>query len=222
MSDPDFSTDPKTSPPKKPISPARNIIGVILLVAVVGVGILQYAQLLGYNAAVKALDTRAQDENAELMTVQEAEGLLAKGPDGPGTDFDDGNFHFLKKTYTWSGLLKSYTLTAYYTKAKDSRLNHYETDGAKLPPRPAAKPLPPGHSRSAPTKGASQTPKKPADTAEPKAKAAPDAAKPEKPAEGSKPGESSKPAEGSKPGESSKPAEGSKSDAKPAPAKDGN
>ncbi len=84
-----------------------------------------------FNATVKALETRTADEDKGLMTVQEAEGLLGKAADGPAVDFQDGAWNFVQKTYTWRGLLKHHTLTAYYTKEKDSRLHHYETDGTK-------------------------------------------------------------------------------------------
>lgn len=140
MSDSDFAGTDKKSSAKPPISPARNIVGVVVLIAVVVVGAIQYSQMLGFNAAVKKLETRSQDENADLMTMQDAEGLLGKSPDGPGTDYNDGNYDFLKKTYTWPALLKSYTLTAYYTKGKEPHLHHYETEGAKLEKAPNVEP----------------------------------------------------------------------------------
>jgi len=72
------------------------------------------------------------------MSVQEAETLLGKSPDGPGSDFQEAERTYTKKTYTWPGLFKSYTLTAFYTKEKDSRLHHFETEGEKYAPEPAA------------------------------------------------------------------------------------
>jgi hypothetical protein len=151
----------KTPAPKAPTSPARNIIGLIVLIGVVVFGWFEVSAKRGYVAAVTALETRSQDENKELLTVQEAESILGKAPDGPGSDFKDGTRMFNKQTYTWPGLFKRYTLTAYYTKEKDSRLHHYEPDGSKYEgekpvppdpgPRPTTKPAPKGQSaKSAP------------------------------------------------------------------------
>ena len=61
MPDPDFSATDKASTSKKPISPARHIIGVVALIAVLAVGGFEYSQKLGYNAAVNA----ARQTNAE-------------------------------------------------------------------------------------------------------------------------------------------------------------
>ena len=128
----------KTVPAKKPISPARNIIGLIILVAVVVVGVIEYSAYFGHRWAASALKARVEEEEKDLMTVQEAESLLGKAPDGPPVDFKAGSFNFWQKTYSWRGLLKQHTLTAYYTKEKEPRLHHYETDGEKFDlPNPA-------------------------------------------------------------------------------------
>jgi hypothetical protein len=137
MSDPDSAATGKADSPKQPISPARNIIGIVVLIAVVAYGLLEYSAKSRYNGVVKALDARAQDEDKGLMTVQEAEGILGKSPDGPGTEVKETLGDFTKKTYTWRGLLKSYTLAAYYTKGKDPLLHHFESQGAKYEPERA-------------------------------------------------------------------------------------
>lgn len=121
----------KTIPAKEPVSPVRNIVGVIVLLGVLVYGWFEVSAKWTFNAKVKALETRTADEDKGLMTVQEAEGLLGKAADGPAVDFQDGAWNFVQKSYTWRGLLKNHTLTAYYTKEKDSRLHHYETDGTK-------------------------------------------------------------------------------------------
>ena len=131
MSEPSSVGPEKSSPPKKPISPARNIIGLVILAAVLVVCWFEYSAVLGFNAAVKALEARTQNEEQGLATVAEAETLLGKAADGPAEDFNDGTWNFDKKTYTWKGLLKQHTLTAYYTKEQDSRLHHFETEGTK-------------------------------------------------------------------------------------------
>jgi hypothetical protein len=144
MSNPSASEPSKPGSSKKPISPARNIIGAVALVALVGVAWLEYSALFRYNSAVKALRARSQDESKDLMTVQEAETLMGKSPDGPGTDFEDVTQTFTKvslpltkKEYTWRGVFKSHTLTAYYTKSKNAHLHHFETERAKLESEPA-------------------------------------------------------------------------------------
>ena len=131
MSEPSSVGPEKITPPKKPISPARNIIGLVVLAVVLAVCWFEYSAVLGFNAAVKALDTRTTNEEQGLATVAEAETLLGKQADGPAENYSEGSFNFDKKTYTWKGLLKQHTLTAYYTKEKDARLHHFETEGQK-------------------------------------------------------------------------------------------
>jgi hypothetical protein len=144
MSDPSTSEPSKPGSSKKPISPARKIIGAVALVALVGVAWLEYSALLGYNSAVRALQARSQDESKDLMTVEEAETLMGKSPDGPGTDleyvvqtFKNIPQTLTKKEYTWRGVFKSHTLTAFYTQSKNASLHHFETEGAQVESEPA-------------------------------------------------------------------------------------
>jgi hypothetical protein len=134
MSDLSSSGTEKPGSSKKKVSPLRNAIGVVVLVTVIVVGWLQYSAKRAYNTAATALNERMQEEEKDLLNEQEAESLLGKSPDGPGSDFQDGNRDFTKKTYTWRGALKSYTLTAFYTKSVNPTLHHIETEGAKLVP----------------------------------------------------------------------------------------
>jgi hypothetical protein len=136
MSDLSSSGTEKPSSSKRKVSPLRNAIGLVVLVTVIVVGGLQYSVKRGYNTAATALNERMQEEEKDLLGEQEAENLLGKSADGPGSDFRDGFREFTKKTYTWRGLLKSYTLTAFYTKSVNPALHHYETDGAKLASEP--------------------------------------------------------------------------------------
>ena len=131
MSEPSSVGPEKSSPPKKPISPARNLIGLVILAAVLVVCWFEYSAVLGFNAAVKALESRTNSEEQNLATVPEAEALLNKAADGPAEEFHDGAFNFSKKTYTWKGVLKQHTLTAYYTNEKEPKLHHFETEGSK-------------------------------------------------------------------------------------------
>jgi hypothetical protein len=133
MSELDSAGPEKTSPEKQHVSPARNIVGLIVLVGVLAFGWLEYTPKRGFNSAVAALEARTADEEKGLMTVPEAEAILGKEADGPAVDVKEGDYNFSKKTYTWRGLLKQYTVTAYYTtEKKEPHLHHYETEGTKF------------------------------------------------------------------------------------------
>jgi hypothetical protein len=141
MSRPSSSGTEKTVPPKKGVSPVRNLIGLVVLLAVAAVAWLEFSAKNGYNAAVKALEERSNDETKGLAPIGEAEILIAQSPDGPDSDSHDGGQTFTKRTYIWKGLIKSYTLTVYYTKDRAPGLHHFETEGAPyVPEKPAAVP----------------------------------------------------------------------------------
>jgi hypothetical protein len=130
MSEASPSAPEKAGTPKQPVSPARNIIGLIVLVAVIAIGWLQYSARGGYNTAVEALNHRLEDEDHGLMTQQEAEQLIGKEADDAGSEVKEDAATYIKKTYTWRGVLKSYTLTAFYTKQQQPALHHIKTEGA--------------------------------------------------------------------------------------------
>ena len=140
MSDPGSIGTENTSLSKPEISPARKIVGIVVLAAVVVAGFFQYSAVLGYNRAVKALDARSQDEEQGLMQVPDVESLVGKAADGPGGDFQDGTRTFIQTKYTWRGPIKSYTLTAYYTKGAGPCLHHFEPDGATYVPEQVVAP----------------------------------------------------------------------------------
>ncbi len=131
MSNPTSSRAAKSGTSNKGRPPARNLIGLVLLVVVVAVGWLQYSALGGYNSAVKSLDSRTKAEDQSLMTLEETEKLIGRSPDGPGTTSKERDRTIIKKTYTWPGMLKSYKLTVFYMKLSDIRLLRYETEVAK-------------------------------------------------------------------------------------------
>ena len=124
----------KTAP--KPFWNTRNIVGLVVLAGVTVVGVIEYSAYFGHKWAVSALNTRTADEDKELMSISEAEKLLGKASDGPATSSRKVPWNFNQKTYTWNGLLKKHTVTAYYTKGQDARLHHFESDGAKFEPPP--------------------------------------------------------------------------------------
>jgi hypothetical protein len=133
MSEPESSGASNTSgAPAKGVSTARNVIGIVALIVFVAWAGMEFSARSAYNSTVGTLNARIEDETKEPLSVQEAETLLGKAPDGPGTDVTEGAWNFTKKTYTWHGLVKSYTLTAYYTKQLTPVLHHVETEGAHL------------------------------------------------------------------------------------------
>jgi hypothetical protein len=188
MSVPSSPGSATTGAPKKGVSPARNIIGLVVLLALAVVVWLEYSANFGYNGAVRALEARTQDEDKGLMDAQEAETLLGKSPDGPGTEVSDNGSTFTKKTYTWRALLRPKTLSAFYTKEATPHLHHYETEGAKFvpeenPPRPVVEGTPKAapdttksRTRRAGGTGKSRT-KNAADTTKSEAETAPDTKK---------------------------------------------
>jgi hypothetical protein len=139
---------------KEGVSPVRNIIGLIVLLIVLIVGGLQVWAKTSYNSAVSALDERTKDESKDLLKVNEAENLIGHPPDDAGREVDETYRKYLKKTYTWHGLLQSYTLTAFYTRGTDPRLHHFET--ADKPFIPEATGAPKGETPTA-TGAATQT-----------------------------------------------------------------
>jgi hypothetical protein len=187
MSDLSSSGTEKPGSSKQKVSPLRNAIGLIVLVTVIVVGWLQYSAKSAYNTAATALNERMKEEEKDLMSEQEVDSLLGKSPDGPGSDFRDDFREFTMKTYTWRGVLKSYTVTAFYTKSLQPVLHHYESEGAKLPleprpPAPSATTIKGPGSRKAPESTAKTS--KPANTKD----TGPETAKtPEPTAEASKP-----------------------------------
>ena len=91
MSEPSPSAPGKAGPSKKPVSPARNAIGLVVLIAVVVVGYFEVSAKTGYNAAVNALDKRLEDEDHGLPTMPEAEKLIGKQADDAGSDYQEGH-----------------------------------------------------------------------------------------------------------------------------------
>jgi hypothetical protein len=140
MSDASSSPVERQTSSKKGVSPTRNIAGSLVLIAVLIVGAFQYYALYGFNTAVTALGARTANENAGLLTVEDTESLLGRSPDGPAVDVKDVIQTLSKQTYTWRGPIKSYTLTAYFTKGAAPGLHHYESEGAKLPEEPKVAP----------------------------------------------------------------------------------
>ncbi len=110
--------------PRAKVSPARNVVGLVLLVAFAGAATIEFLAINGFNSAVGALKKRMPKDgddptalNAELPAKSEVEKILGKTPDGP-LESTGGE---KKATYTWQGLRK-HVLTTYYSTGKDPAL----------------------------------------------------------------------------------------------------
>jgi len=97
---------------KKGVSPVRNVIAAVLLVALVIVASLEWAANRRSGAAIRRLnETLATDQDSvDLLSKQQVEDLIGRGPDGPGVE-ENGT---LKVRYTWKGVFREYSLTATY------------------------------------------------------------------------------------------------------------
>ena len=125
MSEPRSSATGKADAPKKPVSPVRNIIGLVVLIVLVVVVWFEYSAYFGYRAAVNGLNERTKDEDQGLMPEAEAEKLIGRRPTMPAPTSRMATATYLKKDYTWKGVINTYTLAAYYTKAKAPALHHF-------------------------------------------------------------------------------------------------
>ena len=101
----------------KGVSPARNAVAVVLLVAFSAVAYLEWNANKESGAAIARLNqAMARDEDGgDLLTKEQVEGIIGRGPDGPGVE-QDGS---MKMTYTWKGAVRKYPLTAFYTTKQD-------------------------------------------------------------------------------------------------------
>jgi hypothetical protein len=112
----------------KKVSPARNIVGAVLLVTFSGIAILEFYAKNGFNQAVAALERRLpKDSDArviELPSRVEAEKILGRKADGPLVN--EGAEQ--RATYTWRGPVRKHMVTAYYTTDKAPSLVRISTD----------------------------------------------------------------------------------------------
>ena len=108
----------------KKVSPARNAVAVVLLVAFSTVAYLEWNANRQSGAAIARLNQAlAKDEDGgDLLSKEQVEGMIGRGPDGPGVDQDGAT----KVTYTWKGAIRKYPLTTFYTKQSPPKLLRIE------------------------------------------------------------------------------------------------
>jgi hypothetical protein len=97
--------------PKKKVSPARNAIGLVLLVAFSAVAYKEWDANRRSNAAIFKLNQVLANNEDDLLSMEQVEGLLGRGPDGPGVAEGQEK----KVTYTWRGVFRKYPVVAVYT-----------------------------------------------------------------------------------------------------------
>ena len=73
---------------KTKVSPARNVIAAVLLVALSAVAYLEWTANRQSGAAIRKLnETLAGDEDsADLLSMEQVEGLIGRKSDGPGVE----------------------------------------------------------------------------------------------------------------------------------------
>jgi hypothetical protein len=107
---------------KKKVSPVRNAIGLVLLVVLSAVAYLEWDANRRSNAGIAKLNLALAKEEGDLLTMEQVEGLLGRGPDGPGVT--EGRE--LKVAYSWRGVFRKYPLIAVYKNGKEPALLRIE------------------------------------------------------------------------------------------------
>ena len=112
------------------VSPARNVISLVLLVVVGTTAIVELTTLQRYNSVVSALKKRLPKDNndpltkvAERPSRAESEKIIGRAADGPLAVAGSEKF----TTYTWHGLIRKHVLTAFYTTDEKPALIRIET-----------------------------------------------------------------------------------------------
>jgi hypothetical protein len=116
----DEGTAPGRAEPglKKKVSPVRNAIGLVLLVAFSAVAYGEWDANRRSSAGIAKLNRALANEDGDLLTMEQVEGLLGRGPDGPGV----AEGQELKVAYTWRGVFRKYRLIAVYTNKRQPAL----------------------------------------------------------------------------------------------------
>jgi hypothetical protein len=101
-----------TKPGPKKVSPLRQAIGVVLLVAFSAVAYLEWDANRRSSAAMTRLNQALENEEGDLLSKDQVEKMIGRQPDGPGV----AQGPELKVTYTWRGVFRKYPLVAIYIK----------------------------------------------------------------------------------------------------------
>jgi hypothetical protein len=104
------------------VAPVRNAIGLALLVAFSAVAYLEWDANRRSSAGIAKLNQALAKEEGDLLSMEQVEGLIGRGPDGPGV----AEGRELKVAYTWSGIFRKYPLIAVYKNGKTPALLRIE------------------------------------------------------------------------------------------------
>jgi hypothetical protein len=120
----DKGTAPGRAEPglRKKVSPVRNVIGLVLLVSFSAVAYWEWDANRRSSVGIARLNRALSGEEGDLLSMEQVEGLLGRGPDGPGV----AEGRELRVTYTWRGVFRKYPLVAVYTNNKQPALLRIE------------------------------------------------------------------------------------------------
>jgi len=146
--------EPSARPSKPPVSPVRKAISVVALVVLLGVLGSEIWALYRFNTGVGALERAIEASETALVEIEEAERLLGHSGDGP---LQETGSRQLKKTYTWSGPIRTHAVAVYYSDGVTRGVIRYEIEGAEPvePAEPVAPSRPAGPSGPTPPAGPS-------------------------------------------------------------------
>lgn len=103
---------------KKKVSPLRNVLSFLLLIALSAIAFLEWNANQKSGAAIRKVNAALAKEEGDLLTMQQIQDMIGRQPDAPPVE-KDGQLH---ATYTWRGVFRHYRLTAVYTKQQPPKL----------------------------------------------------------------------------------------------------
>ena len=108
--------------PKKGVSTARNVIGVVLLAFFATFAGVEFnANRLAKSGAAR-LDARLAKDEETMLSLPQVNALLGKSPDAGPSLLDREQ----KLTYTWHGFVRKHGIVAYYNLENVPKLKRYE------------------------------------------------------------------------------------------------
>jgi hypothetical protein len=119
----DEGTAPEpVKPGRKKVSLLRNLIAVLLLISLSAVAYREWDAHRQSSVAIHKLNQAMANEEGDLLSIQQVERLIGRGPDAPGV----AEGQELKFTYTWRGVFRKYPLIAVYTRKSEPALLRIE------------------------------------------------------------------------------------------------
>jgi hypothetical protein len=107
---------------KKKVSPLRNAIGLVLIIAFSAVAYREWDANRRSSAGIAKLNQALAKEEGDLLSMEQVEVLLGRGPDGPGVAAGREK----TVTYTWRGVFCKYPLVAVYKNTSQPALLRIE------------------------------------------------------------------------------------------------